>query len=110
MRKLVVLVLVAGLGYLVYTRLAGPPRSPEETEYRRIAEAFDAAVSRYGQANRMTNVSGMDVTADIGDIATAVDALSRDLAALGERVTDDTLGARIAALAGRMERFLGDKR
>lgn len=110
MRKLVVLVCVAGLGYLAYTRLAGPTGPPEEIEYRRIAKAFDAAVSRYGQANRMTNVSGMDVTADIGDIATTVDALNRDLAALDERVTDDELGARIAALADRMERFLSDKR
>jgi hypothetical protein len=110
LKKLAALALVAALGYLAYTRLYDPPRSPEETGYRRIAKAFDAALGRYGQANRMTAAGGLDVTADIGDIAATVDALREELAGIEARVTDEKLLARIRSLDARMERFLADKR
>jgi hypothetical protein len=109
-KKLIALAAVAALGYFAYTRLSDVPRSPEETEYRRIAKAFDVALGRYGQANRMTGVSGMDVTADIGDIAGTVDALKKELAGLEARLTDEKLLAKTRDLGTRMERFLSDKR
>ena len=109
-KKLIALLIVAALGYFVYTRLADAPRSPEETEYRRIAKAFDGALGRYGQANRMTNVSGMDVTEDIGDIAGTVDGLRKELAELEARLADEELLAKARDLGTRMERFLSDKR
>ncbi len=109
-KKLAALALVVAVAYLAYTRLYDPPRSPEETEYRRIAKAFDAALGRYGQANRMTAAGGLDVTADIGDIAAAVDALRAESSALEARVVDDKLLAKVRDLGARMERFLADKR
>jgi hypothetical protein len=109
-KKLAVLLAVAALGYLAYTRLAPAPKSPEEGDFRRIARAYDAALSRYGQANRMTNVSGMDTTDDIGDIASTVGGLRKELADLEGRTEDDALLARIGALAARMDKFLSDKR
>ena len=110
MKKLIALAAVAALGYFAYTRLADPPRSPEETEFRRIAKAFDGALRRYGQANQMTSVSGMDVTADIEDVVGTADALKKELAELEARLTDEKLLAKARDLGTRMERFLSDKR
>jgi hypothetical protein len=109
-KKLIALAAVAALGYFAYTRLFDAPRSPEETEYRRISKAFDEAIGRYGQANRMAGVSGMDVTGDIGDIAVTVDALRSELAGLEARLTDEKVLAKARDLGTRMERFLSDKR
>lgn len=109
-KKFIVLAAVAALGYFAYTGLSHAPPSPEETEYRRIAKAFDEALGRYGQANRMTGVSGMDVTADIGDVAGRVDALKKELAGLEARLRDEKLLAKARDLGTRMERFLSDKR
>ena len=110
MKKLIALAAVVALGYFTYVRFIAPPRTADEKEYFRIAKAFDAALGRYGQANRMTSVSGMDVTADIGDIAGTVDALKKELAVLEARLTDEKLLAKIRDLGTRMERFLSDKR
>ena len=110
LKKLIALAAVAGLGYFAYTRLSNPPRSPEETEYRRIAKAFDEALGRYGQANRMAGVSGMDITSDVGDVAGTVDGLTKELAGLEARITDERLLAKVRDLGTRMERFLSDKR
>jgi len=109
-KKLAALAAIALLGYFAYTRLANPPRSPDESEYRRIAKAFNEAIGRYGQANRMAAAGGLDVTADIGDIAAAVEGLRQELAALEERVSDGDLLAKVRDLDKRMERFLSDKR
>ena len=92
------------------TSSIAPPWTADEKEYFRIAKAFDGALGRYGLANRMTSVSGMDVTADIGDIAGTVDALKKELAVLEARIADEKLGAKIRDLGTRMERFLSDKR
>jgi hypothetical protein len=110
MKKVAFLLAVAALGYLAYTRLAAPARSPEEGEYRRISKTFDSALSRYGQANRAIGVGGLDMTSDIEDIASSVDALRKDLASLGERVEGEALRTRIGELAARMDAFLSDKR
>ena len=110
MKKLIVLAVLAAIGYFAYVRFVAPPRTADEREYLRIAKAFDGAIGRYGQANRMTSVSGMDVTADIGDIAETVDALKKELAVLEARITDEKLGAKVRDLGMRMERFLSDKR
>ncbi len=110
MKKLIALAVVAALGYFAYTRWYDPPRSPDETEYRRIAKAFDAALGRYGQANRMTAASGMDVTEDVGDLAGTVHGLRQELAALEERIADEKLLAKAGDLGARMERFLAGKR
>jgi hypothetical protein len=109
-KKLLALAAVAALGYFAYISFIAPPRSADEKEYRRIAKAFDDVLGRYGQANRMAGVSGMDVTADIGDIAGTVDALKKELAGLDARLTDEKLLAKARDLGTRMERFLSDKR
>ncbi len=109
-KKLMALVAVAALGYFAYTRLSNPPRSPEETEYRRIAKAFGDALAKYGQANRMSGVGGLDVTADIGDIAVTVEALRKELSELEAGLTDEKLLAKAGDLGARMDRFLSDKR
>lgn len=109
-KKLIVLAAVAALGYLAYTRFYDPPRSPEEIEYRRIAKAFGDALGKYAQASRMSGVGGLDITADVGDVAVTVEALRKDLADLETRLTDEKLIAKAADLGSRMERFLSDKR
>ncbi len=58
----------------------------------------------------MTAAGGLDMTADIGDIAATVDALRVESVALEARVVDDKLLAKVRDLGARMERFLADKR
>lgn len=110
MKKLIALAAVAALGYFAYTRLSDPPHSPQETEYRRIAKAFGDALGKYGRANRISGVSGLDVTADIGDITVTVEALKKDLSELEAGLTNEKLLAKAGDLGARMDRFLSDKR
>lgn len=109
-KKLIALAAIAALGYFAYTRLSNAPRSPEETEYRRIAKAFGDALAKYGQANRMSGMGGLDVTSDIGDIAVTVGALRKELSELEAGLTDEKLLAKAGDLGARMDRFLSDKR
>jgi predicted RNase H-like nuclease (RuvC/YqgF family) len=58
----------------------------------------------------MFAVSGMDITADIQDVANTVERLKKELADLKGRVADDELLQKIAGLESKMDKFLSDKR
>lgn len=110
MKKLVGLGVVLLLAYLAYTRFFNKPVPEGERELRRISRAYDEALTRYGQSNRTTGISGLDMTSDITDVVIAVEDLKKQLADLIPRLPDDQTSAGARALESRMEKFLTDKR
>ncbi|MCJ7643346.1 MAG: hypothetical protein MUP28_02565 [Candidatus Aminicenantes bacterium] len=110
MKKILGLAVIIAIGYLSYNHFFNKPISPDESDFRRIEDAYDSALSRYGQSNRMFAVSGMDITADIQDVANTVERLKKELADLKGRVADDELLQKIAGLESKMDKFLSDKR
>jgi hypothetical protein len=98
------------LGYLAYTRFVNRPVTGEERELRQISRAYDAALSRFGQANRTLGTSGLDTTADLADSVSAVESLKKQLEELIPRLKDEKASSKARDLASRMEKFLADRR
>lgn len=109
MKKILGLVIILAIGYFGYTRFFNKPISPDEREFKRIEDAYDSALSRYGRSNRMFSVSGMDVSSDIEDVVILVENLKKDLDGLKDRISDDKLLRNIEALGSKIETFLNDK-
>jgi hypothetical protein len=75
-----------------------------------MEDAFEAALGRYGQANRAMGVSGLDTTSDIEDVIGAVKKLEKELDDFLAGLDEGPLSEKAAALRGRMEKFLSEKR
>ena len=109
MKKILGVVIILAIGYFGYNRFFNKPLSPDEREFKRIEDAYDSALSRYGRSNRMFSVSGMDVTSDIEDVVIMVEKLAKDLADLKDHTSDDKLLRNVEALGSKIEKFLNDK-
>jgi hypothetical protein len=108
-KKILGLVVIVAIGYLGYNHFFNKSLSPDEREFKRIEDAYDSAMSRYGRSNRMLSVSGMDVTSDIEDVINTVEGLKKELADLKDHVADDKLLRKVADLGSKIEKFLSDK-
>jgi hypothetical protein len=105
MKKLLLLVLVAGgiVGYSYF--LNAPPASADERVLADLEYQFDAANQSMMQASRATGVSGMDSTADIEAARMKVGRLERELQELKPRLASDASRQRADRLAEKIRAF-----
>jgi len=75
-----------------------------------LEKDYNAALSRYQQAMRMSGVSGMDVTADAQDVINTVEELRQDLIRLKKRLVGESALKKAKLLEEKMETFLKDRR
>ena len=75
-----------------------------------LEKDYNAALSRYQQAMRMSGVSGMDVTADAQDVINTVEELRQDLIRLKKRLVGESALKKAKLLEEKMEIFLKDRR
>ncbi len=75
-----------------------------------LEKDYNAALSRYQQAMRMSGVSGMDVTADAQDVINTVEELKQDVIRLKKRLAGESALKKAELLEEKMETFLKDRR
>jgi len=103
-RKLVVLVLIAGAAYLVYQRF-GRPESEEEMLVTHLRERFAALVNNFTSAAGRAGLIGMDTTYDTETVVTQVLKLKTELAELRAKLTEERAIGRADALSEKIENF-----
>ena len=89
MKKLLVLILVVAAGYFAYQKFVVNNLSEEQKQIQAIADEFQAARQRMGQAERAAAVGGVDTTSDADDVMHIAASLLEKLEALQEKLTED---------------------
>lgn len=106
-----VIVLVGGLvayNYATTGELSLIPSfslSAEEQQVKDLEDEFEAARKQYAQAGRTASVSGVDTTADVRAVQTAVARISRELESLQKHLSEETARQRAAALSAMLRQF-----
>jgi hypothetical protein len=106
MKKLIVLILVLAAGYFAYQKFIVGSLSDEQKQVQAIADEFQAARQRMGQAERAASVGGLDTTSDADDVMHLAGSLLEKLQALQEKLTEDKALAMAEKLAGELSAFL----
>lgn len=106
MKKLVILILIAGAGYFAYQKFVVNNLSEEQKQVQTIADEFSAAKQQMAQAERMAGVSGVDTTSDIDSGLQAARSLLEKLQALQEKLTEDKAFEMADKLALELNAFL----
>ena len=106
MKKLIILIVIAAAGYFAYQKFVVNNLSAEQKQVQAIADEFQAARQRMGQAERGAAVGGLDTTSDAGDAVHLAGQLQERLQALQEKLTEDKAIAMAEKLAGELSAFL----
>lgn len=106
MKKLVVLILIVVAGYFAYQKFVVNNMSDEQKQVQVIADEFQAARQRMGQAERAAAVGGVDTTSDAGDIMHLAGTLLERLQALQEKLTEDKAIEMADKLAAELNAYL----
>ncbi|MCX6556160.1 MAG: hypothetical protein NTW95_01810 [Candidatus Aminicenantes bacterium] len=109
MKKLVILILLVAAGYFAYQKFVVGGMSDEQKQVQALADEFQAARQRMGQAERAAAVGGLDMTSDADDAMHAVGLLQEKLQALQEKLTEDKAIAMAEKLSGELSAFLARK-
>jgi hypothetical protein len=109
MKKLIIFVLLVGVGYFAYQQFLVKNVSEEQKQVQAIADEFQTARQRLGQAERSAAVGGVDTTSDVDDAMAAVRALKEKLQTLNEKLGEEKAIAMAGKLAGEMQSFLENK-
>ncbi len=89
MKKLLILLLVLLAAYFAYQKFVVNNLSEEQKQVQALADEFQAARQRMGQAERAAAVGGLDTTSDADDIMHVAGLLLEKLEALQEKLTED---------------------
>jgi len=106
MKKLVVLIVIAVAAYFAYQEFIVKGQSEEQRQVQALADEFQAARQRMGQAERAASVGGVDTTSDAGDVMHLAGTLLEKLQALQEELTEDKAIAMADDLAVKLNAFL----
>ena len=106
MKKLFLLIVIAAAGYFAYQQFIVHDLSAEQRQVQAIADEFQAARQRMGQAERAAAVGGLDTTSDAGDVVHLAGVLLEKLQALQEKLTEDKAVEMADKLAAELNAFL----
>ncbi len=89
MKKLIILLVIVAAGYFAYQKFVVNNLSAEQKQVQALADEFQAARQRMGQAERAAAVGGLDTTSDADDIMHIAASLLEKLETLQEKLTED---------------------
>lgn len=104
MKKLVWLIILALVGYFVYTQFF-KPLSDEEKEVKALEGRFAKGQSQYLQSLRQMGSLGLDATADADDAIGAMKTVRKELFALKGNLTEAEALVRAEELESRINEF-----
>lgn len=103
-RKLVVLVLIAGAAYLAYQKF-GRPETEEEMLVAHLRERFAVLINNFTSAAGRSGLIGMDTTYDAETVVTQIQKLKTELLELRAKLTEERAIGRADALSEKIEYF-----
>jgi len=104
MKALVVLLILAAIGYFGYNHFL-KPLTGEEQEVQVIKERFDGALEEYLQAVRKAGGLGMDTVGDVEDAIRKIRSAKTALLNLQRRLKEATAVEKAKALEIEMRKF-----
>jgi len=106
MKKLLILILLVGGGYLAYQKFVAGSMSAEEKQVQAIADEFAAARQQMAQAERASGVTGMDMTSDVAGVARVAQVLLDKLLELKPKLSEDKAREKAVALESELRGFV----
>ncbi|MGB9907013.1 MAG: hypothetical protein ACPLRR_06480 [Candidatus Saccharicenans sp.] len=103
MKKLLILIIILGAGYLAYDRFF--KTTPEEDTVRALEKEFQAATQNYINANRQAAEPGLVVIADPEKAENQVKAVRNKLKELLPTLTEEKAIARAQELESKIQTF-----
>jgi len=106
MKKLIVLVLIVVAGYFAYQKFVVNSLSDEQQQVQAIADEFQTARQKMGQAERAAAVGGVDTTSSADDAMYVAGKLLEKLKTLQAELTEDKAIEMADDLAAKLNAYL----
>ncbi|MBN2400115.1 MAG: hypothetical protein JXI33_07220 [Candidatus Aminicenantes bacterium] len=106
MKKLLILLLALLAAYFAYQKFVVNNLSEEQQQVQAIADEFQTAKQRMGQAERTAAVAGLDTTSDADDIMHIAASLLEKLEALQEKLTEEKAMDMAEKLSTELKAYL----
>jgi hypothetical protein len=105
MRAVIVILILAVIGFLAYTYLLSP-RSEEEKMVRALEDEFDTAVGNFLRAGRTMAGTGLDTTSDVDDAVRAIKKVERELKDLKNQLKEESAQNKAEKLEAKIAEFV----
>lgn len=103
MRAIVIILIVAVIGFLVYTAFFS--LTEEEKMVKALEDEFDDAVGNFLRAGRTMAGTGLDTTSDVDDAVRKIKKTEKELQELMSRLTEDAAKEKAEKLKGKIKEF-----
>jgi hypothetical protein len=108
MKKLVILVVVAGAGFFAWNQFTqggfgARNLTPGQQRVRTLEEQIDAAGGQIAQAGRTAGVSGLDTTSDVESALRQLERIESELQALKRSAKEETTRQECDRLLRKVE-------
>ena len=103
-KTLVVLLLIAGAGYLVYQQIGRTP-SEEEMLVTHLRERYAVVVNKFTSASGRSGSLGMDTTYDSETVVVEIQKLRAELAELRQKLIEERAVRKADQLSEKIEAF-----
>jgi pyridoxal biosynthesis lyase PdxS len=104
MKALIIILILAVVGYFAYTNLY-TPMSDEEKAVKNLKAEFDNAVGEIIRAERMAGTTGIAVTFDVNDSVNKIKQVEKDLKKLKPSLKEESSIQMARELEERIKEF-----
>jgi hypothetical protein len=104
MRAFIIVIILAVIGFVVYTQFFAP-LSEEENEVKELEKRFSLATRLYLGAERIMGGTGVDTTSDVEEAIRSMNKARRELVRLQERLQEEAAIERAEKLEAKMKEF-----
>jgi len=105
MRVIILIVVLALVGYFLVSHFSGSP-SEEERAVRSLERMFDKAVSDFLRAGRTAAGTGLDTVSGAHDAVLIIKKVERELKGLKERLEENAARERARKLEEKIRTFV----
>jgi pyridoxal biosynthesis lyase PdxS len=103
MRAVVIILILAIVGFLVYTQFFS--LTEEEKMVKAVENEFDEAVGNFLRAGRTMAGTGLDTTSDVDDAVRKIRKADKELQELMTRLTEESAKKRAEKLKNKIKTF-----
>ncbi len=104
MKALIIILILAVVGYFAYTNLY-TPLSDEEKAVKNLKAEFDSAAGEIIRAERMAGTTGIAVTFDVNDSVNKIKQVEKDLKKLKSSLKEESSIQKAKELEERIKEF-----